>query len=154
MKTPLLQNSSAGKKSVDSHYLFQQISRFFLLPFLTLPNTNTNALLCILTKDKSDVVLFQKKKKWKGLGNSQQFSCKVYNPWLGIDNPVLHDTITLSTNSLVAAPEEMDIHEGTAACGEPTPGWGKAWGGRSGRENCSVLTVTHHPLPHPVNVLV
>lgn len=62
MKTPLLQNSSAGKKSVDSHYLFQQISRFFLLPFLTLPNTNTNALLCILTKDKSDVVLFKKKK--------------------------------------------------------------------------------------------
>lgn len=42
-----------------------------------------------------------------------------------------HKTINKLLSSCT---EEMDIHKGTAACGEPTPGWGKAWGGRSGRE--------------------
>jgi len=34
MNTPSLQSSSAAKKSVDSHYLIQQISQFFT----SLPN--------------------------------------------------------------------------------------------------------------------
>lgn len=41
--------------------IYSNRSSDFLLPFLTLLNTNTNALLCILTEDKSDVVLLKKK---------------------------------------------------------------------------------------------